>query len=61
MYSATQLMQNGFTHVATFGRKEMAEARAEFHRKQGLTARVVVEKAAFGFEVFSVYIKIEEA
>ena len=59
--NATKLMQQGYMCVATFNQKSRADARAEFHRKQGQIARVVVEKAAFGFEVFSVYIKIEEA
>ncbi len=61
MATVTQLIQDGFIHVATFNQHERAEARAALHKQQGHEARVVPNTGNSGIKYFSVYIKLKEA
>ena len=60
MATATQLIHEGFIHVATFNQQERAENRAALHQAQGHEARVVTNTGRSGLKTFSVYIKIKE-
>lgn len=58
--NATKLMQQGYMCVATFNQKSRADARAEFHRKQGHEAKVVSTTGRSGIKYFFVYIRLKE-
>lgn len=58
--STTRLLQEGYMCVATFNRKEQADARASFHKEQGHDTKITKKTDSFGLSLYSVFIKMKE-